>query len=430
MSKNIIQDMKKVKYVKKEEPVEKIIERADRPESRIFSRPKFSEPEFTEEGNNNRQKYSLWLVALVSIVFLFFAISFLFSGAKITINPKVVDISINNNFSAVKDSNNSDVLSFDLVAISGEENKIVEVSTQKDLSMKAEGTVVIYNNFSSLPQALNIDTRLEGSNGKIYKTKEKIKVPGMTSDGNPGSIEVGIYASDPGEEYNSTPLDFKIFGFKGSSKYEKFYARSKGDIKGGISGSFYQIEDTEKLAVISELENSLKEKLLQKITDQIPDGFVLFKDAIFLDVKNSNDNFTSKNSQVPVVMKGTLYGFLFNEQKLTKKIIETSLEGYDGSSVYLSNVHDLKFSILNSENLSFKDIKNIDFNLNGTSKVVWNFDTEKLVGDLLSKKKKDFNQILSEYPNIESADLVIKPAWENSFPDKSEDIKVIVNYPN
>ncbi|MFA6523942.1 MAG: hypothetical protein WC264_01185 [Candidatus Paceibacterota bacterium] len=428
MSKNLLQDIIKVKYVKKEK--EEVPQRIERPESRIFSRPKFSEPEFTEEEDNKKPRYSLWIVALVSIVFLFFAISFLFSGAKITINPKTKDISLNQNFSAVKDSNNSDTLSFDLVAISGEENKIVQVDEEKDLLVKAEGIVVIYNAFNSSSQTLDIDTRLEGSNGKIYKTKEKIKVPGMTKDGKPGSVEVGIYGVEAGEEYNSTPLDFKIFGFKGSSKYDKFYARSKGEIIGGIIGKFYQISDTEKVAVVNELKDTLKTKLLEKINDQIPNGFVLFKDAVFLNINNENQSFVSKDNQVPVNIKGTLYGFLFNGEKLTKKIIETDVEDYDGSDVYISNLSNLIFSISGGEIASFKDVKNIDFNLSGTAKIVWNFDGEKLITDLLGKKKKDFNQILTLYSNIESADLVIKPAWKNSFPDKSKDIKIIVNYPN
>jgi len=426
MPKNLLQDMIKVKYVKND----KVQERVERPESRIFSRPKFSEPEFIEEDNNKGSRYSLWLVALVSIVFLFFAISFLFSGAKITINPKTKDLSLNQNFSAIKDSNDDSALSFDLVAISGEENKIVQVDEEKDLSIKAEGTVVIYNTFSSSPQALDIDTRLEGSNGKIYKTKEKIKVPGMTEDGQPGSIKVGIYALDAGEEYNSAPLDFKIFGFKGSPKYDKFYARSEGEIAGGIVGKFHQISDAEKVTTVNELKDTLKAELLKKINDQIPSGFVLFKDAIFLNIDNENANFISKDNQVPVNIKGTLYGFLFNEQKLTTKIIQTDVDNYDDNDVYISNIRDLTFSITSGEITSFKDVKDINFNLSGTAKIVWKFDTEKLIADLLGKKKKDFNQILSQYPNIKSADLEIKPAWKNSFPDKSKDIKVIVNYPN
>ena len=51
------------------------------------------------------------------------------------------------------------------------------------------------------------------------------------------------------------------------------------------------------------------------------------------------------------------------------------------------------------------------------------------MGDLLGKKKADFNDAMSQYSNIDSADLSISPIWALSFPDKSKDINIIVNYP-
>ncbi|MFZ3015966.1 MAG: hypothetical protein WA101_03175 [Minisyncoccia bacterium] len=431
MPKKILQDIKKIKYeIRNELPKELQKEipssREERPESRLFSRPTFYNPEPIEE--ENKPRYTLWLVALVSVVFLFFAISFLFSGAKISVNPKMNDIVLNEDLSATKDSNGAG-LSFNLMSIAGEETKVVQVTEQKDVSIKALGTVVIFNTFSSSPQPLNIDTRLEGSNGKLYKTTEKIVVPGMSKDGKPGSVEVGIYGSEAGEGYNSAPLDFKIFGFKGTSKYSKIYARSKGDITGGLMGKLYQVSDTEKEIVIKELTDTLEAKLLKKVTEQIPGEFVLFKDAVFIEIENNNFNFTSTDVNVPITIKGTLYGFLFNEKKLTKQIVETGVSNYDGSDVYISNLRSLKFNLANKDISLFKDMKEINFNLSGNAKIVWTVDTAKLTSNLLGKSKKDFNQILSEYPNITSADLVIKPAWKSSFPEKSKDIKVIVNYP-
>jgi hypothetical protein len=52
---------------------------------------------------------------LIAMVFLFFAVSFLFSGAKITVSPKTVDLTLNDSFSASKDSANIGSLPFDLV---------------------------------------------------------------------------------------------------------------------------------------------------------------------------------------------------------------------------------------------------------------------------------------------------------------------------
>ena len=378
-----------------------------------------------------RHRYALWLVASVSILFLLFAISYFFLKVTIKINPKIQDIVLNKNLSAIKNGS-GDILLFDLMSVSGEEQKTIESTGTKDVSEKAQGTVIIYNAFGPASQLLSIDTRLEGSNGKIYKTKKRIIVPGM-KDTIPGSIEVDIYGAEAGEEYNSAPLDFTVFGFRGTPKYSKFYARSKGPIVGGFKGKSPFVSSNQELSLLKELRTTLQAKLFKKATDQIPNGFILFKDAVFL-ITNPDDDASinsdpSKENKFVVKQRGTLYGFLFNEAKLTKKIAQDSIEKYDGSPVYIPNIKDLIFSLSGKENFSSGEIKNIDFNLSGNAQIVWKLDEAKFKADLLGKSKKDFSQILLQYPNIISADLAISPFWKNTLPDKSKDIKVIVNYP-
>jgi len=426
MSKNLLQDIVRVKREKKEQEIY--------PAKNATADPIEPISPTIQSNSNSGSRYGLWFVALISIVFLLFAFSYLFSGAKVTINPKMQDLSLNENLSAIKNSN-AGGLSFDLVVISGEENKEIQGGEEKDVSDKAKGVVIIYNSFGISSQALSVNTRLEGSNGKIYKTDAKITVPGMAQNETPGSVEVGIYAENAGEEYNSDPLDFKILGFKGTSKYTKIYARSKGKIEGGLKGKVRQISDIEKTDTLNELKTTLQAKLFKKVADQIPDGFILFKDAAFLNVDEETILPASTEGMVPINIKGTFYGFLFDEKKLTKEIIKTNVDKYDGSEVYIPNIKDLSFSLptgqagLSNKEISFNDVKEISFNLSGASKIVWKIDTEKLITDLLGKRKKDFNQVLSQYSNIDSADLVIKPAWKMSFPDKTKDINIIVNYP-
>ena len=430
MSKNLFQDMVKIKRAKNEEknitkgqPVDSIL-------GPVQTRSKM----LTNQGNRGRHQYALWFVAILSLVFFLLSLSYLFSRAVVMVNPKTQDFTLNENLSANKNGN-IEALSFDLVIISGEENKIIQTTLEKDISQTAKGTVAIFNNFSSATQRLDINTRLEGSNGKIYKTEKAIIVPGMKGS-TPGSIEVKIYGSEAGEEYNSAPLDFTIFGFKGTPKYSKFYARSTGTITGGFKGKVSVIPETEKTSVVNELKDALQTKLLKKATDQIPNGFILFKDAVFLNIDDSNINSTpSKDNILPIKLNGTLYGLLFDEQKLSKKIAENNITEYDDSVIFIPNIRDLTFSLSaqaglsNKDNISFKEVKNINFNLSGAIKIVWKLDVNKLIADLLGKSKKDLNQILLQYPNIDTADVVIRPFWKRSFPDKTKDIKVIVNEP-
>ena len=422
MPRNLLQDVIRVKK-KVQNPDFKLRYTLD--ENKFLS----SKNIINQASNKNKPKYKLWFVALISVVFLLFALSFLFTRAKITVMPKTQNISLNQNLSAVKNGNDSNALSFDLVVISGEEEKTIQGGELKDVSVKARGTVVIYNNFSSSSQVLAKDTRLEGSNGKIYQIISKITVPGI-KNGKPGSVEVSIYAALAGEEYNSAPLDFKILGFKGTSKYSKFYGRSKGDITEGLRGKYYQISNTQKATLNDELKTALSAKLFQKVTAQIPPGFILFKDAGFLNIDENNiNNISPESSQtdgtIKVIMKGTFYGFLFDEKKLTKMIAENFIDQYDDSDIHIPDIKNLIFSLPDKE-ISFADVKNINFNLSGASQIVWNVDSSKLVNDLLGKRKKDFTQILSAYPNITSADVTFRPFWVRSFPDKEKNIKLII----
>jgi hypothetical protein len=382
----------------------------------------------------SKSRYFLWFIAFISVLFCFFAVSFLFAKAKIVVNPKTQDVVLKENLSADKDSNSgADGLSFNLVVIPGQESKNIPVTGEKNASIKATGTVLIFNAFSSSPQNLDIDTRLEGSNGKIYKTQTKTTVPGISKSGTPGQVEVGIYAAEPGQAYNSSSsISFTIFGFKGTPKYSKFMAISKKGttISGGFVGQAPDISDADKATALVALKTDIQTDLLNKTTAQIPDGFILFKNATFINTDDANmSSVYNADNTATLTLSGTLYGIILNEQELTKKIATDNVNKYDGSDVFIPNIKDLAFSLTNQDNANFDSLQNINFSLSGPAKIVWKLDVNKFTSDLLGKSKSDFTQILSQYTNVNSATLTLSPIWKMSIPDKTKDVKVIVNYP-
>jgi len=398
-----------------------------------------------------KSRYLLWFVTLISVIICFFAVSFLFSKAEISVNPKTQDVTLNEKLSANKDSNDNELF-FDLVAIPGQKSQNIEVTGEKDVENKAIGIILIYNAFNSSSQTLAIDTRLEGSNGKIYKTQTKVVVPGKSKNGTPGSVEVGIYGAEAGQDYNSSPLDFKIAGFKGTPKYTGFYGRSEGAIAGGFKGEAPAVSDADKAAATLSLKTALQAELLEKAAGQIPSGFVLFKDAVFLNTDDLDVPLVADGTNLTITLKGTLYGLLFNEQELTKKIAEDNISNYDESDVYIPNIENLTFVLspgstsavgtgtggteagtgtgtAGTNNISFDNVSSINFTLSGPATIVWKLDMNKFTIDLLGKSKNDFNQILTQYKNIASATLKISPMWKTSIPDDVKNIKVTVNYP-
>ena len=349
MPKHFLEDMVRIKHNKDYNP-------------RIKSREMEHLADTEVKYSKNKYRYKLWFVAFFSVIFCFFAFSVLFSKAEVSVILKTKNVVLNEKLSATKDSN--DILPFNLMVVSSEDSKIIKASGEKNIKEAATGIVVLYNAFSSSAQKLNVDTRLEGSNGKIYKTQTKTIVPGISKGNIPGSVEVKIYGAEAGTDYNSVPLDFKIFGFKGTPKYSKFYGRSKGPIAGGFIGNVPDISDADKVSAMADLKADLQSKLLQKAIDQVPSGFILYKDAIFLDTDDSNISLTyNEDNNITLTERGTLYGILFNEQKLIQKIAKDNIEKYDNSEFYIPNIKDLTFSLPNKNSISFNSAENINFNL-------------------------------------------------------------------
>jgi hypothetical protein len=379
--------------------------------------------------NTKNTNYGMWTLAFFAVLFLLFSFSFVFSSVKITINPKIEDTFINKDITAFKNSD-SDALVFDLMSLSEEVTVSLEGKEEVEVLIPAKGNVVIYNTLNS-SQPLLIDTRLEGSNGKIYKTVERVVVPSATKDGKPGSVKVGIYATESGEEYNSGPLDFKIFGFKGTPKYEKIYARSSDPVSGGMKGRVLQVSEEEKIATINKLKTDLEQKLFKKATDNIPLGFILFKDSVFLDI--GKEDFKLNGNKMSVSIKGSLYGFVFSENKIIDFILKN--ENMSSKDFFISNIRDLSFSfvsVIDWANLAndVNSLSKIDFNISGDAKIVSKINEKEFKNDLLGMKKKDFNSVLSNYPGVNSANVSFKPVWKKTFPDKIQDIKLEINYPN
>ena len=405
-----------------------LINKGKRPESAPVeaAAPRLPDPpkvRGTARPPAEKSGYGIWVAAALAVFFLFFALTFLFAQATIVIVPKTVAINLNENMTA-RYNDLEAPLAYDVVALSGVEQTTILSSGQKDLSVPAKGVVIIYNAFSSSPQPLAINTRLEGSNGKIYKTEKALTVPGV-SGGKPGQVSANIYATEPGEDYNSEPLDFKIFGFKGTPKYGKFYGRSKGPITGGFAGMARQVSPEDKDSAFRALKNTLNEKLYQKASAQIPAGFILWPGAAVFRVDEEYADLASTDAEVPAKVKGTLTGYLFDQKKLTEQIAQKEIVGYDGGDIYISNIKNLTFTLLASG--AEKDV--INFSLAGDAKVVYKLDEVKLLADLLGKKKSALPQILGNYPNVAEAKLSVRPFWKLSFPDKPDKIRIIVQYP-
>lgn len=365
------------------------------------------------------------IIAVLVIAFLF---SVMFGGAEVTVHPKQQTLTVNGDFTAVRENAGKEDLSYNVMTLESMQTKDLPATGTEHAEEKASGQIVIYNNYNESPQRLIRNTRFETPDGLIYRIDKSVVVPGMTKSNGattPGSVEVTVYADEAGEKYNIGPTDFTIPGFKGAPQYEAFYARSKTPMTGGFVGDRNTVDDAALAQARSTMHDALKKELMDKVASQRPEGFISFDPALFV-VFSSNPPKDTGN-QVEITEKATLYGVLFDEHALAKYLTAHTSSNYDGSDVKFTDTSKLTLSLASSSGdegpQPWQD-ESFSFHMSGTAPVVWQFDESKLKQDLSGRNKEAIQTILSGYPGIDKAEVVIKPFWKGTFPTDVKEITI------
>lgn len=388
-------------------------------------------PLYREEVHTTHRfifKKRVWISALLSVCALVAVLSIVFSGARVVITPKVADFSVNSSYTASKDSVTN--LSFQVMSLKDSHIVTVAKSGTATAPVKASGTVILYNAYSTSAQNLLINTRLTKPDGKIYFTDKAVTIPGQTTKNGvatPGSIEVTVTAEKPGEEYNSDPTDFKILGFKGSAKYDKIYGRSKTALSGGTNELQNTITLTEATTAYEQAKGGLRDKLLEKARAQIPEDFILYEDGVFVTTDTLPLVTSSKDEQIPVVANGTLTALFFSKATLTKTIMEEYLKTpVEPEDILITNLESLEFKIQNKQLIDPLTTKNMTFTIVGAPHALWQIDEAKIKDALSAKPKKEVGTILESFSGVLHAKVTMRPFWATKLPTDPAEITLVV----
>lgn len=361
--------------------------------------------------------FSLFLILVVCI-----KIVSAFSGAIIKLVPhqEILDVDTLIKAGATYD------IAYETMEVSSTKEKSVDATGVEEANSRAKGVITIYNAYSSQSQSLIANTRFESSDGKIYRIQEKIIVPGAKIENGeivPSSIKTTIYADEAGEEYNIGLSDFKIPGFKGGARYEKFYAKSETPLEGGFRGVVPIISEEEQTKIREELEVSIKNELLEKAKSQIPEDFLFYEKALqisFTEDKNVNNPVGAEtNPRFTTKETGTLTAFLVPRDELTTSLVKKYLGEEFVGKVKIDNLEELNFTLISYDNEGGLVI----FKISGKAIFVWIIEEEQLKNALLAQPK-ELESVFESFPAIDQASVVFKPFWWKFFPEKASKISV------
>src|SRR3989344_9109322 len=406
-------------------------------EALTFWEKKRKEHNLFLETKTPKKRVTYLLIGGILTIFLVLAILFV-SSEKTTLllTPKQISAPISETFFAHKVGNEDEdkeaaPLSFDVITITDRETKTISATNVKQIDRRSSGQVVVYNNFSSQSQRLIKNTRFEASDGLVFRIQESVVVPGQKKIGGeiiPGSLEVTVYADEPGEKYNIGLRDFTIPGFRGTPRYEAFYARSKTEMTGGFSGPVKTVSENILKETEDELRSRVEQKLLSTVAGKVPEGYVLYPDAVFINFPRQKippEQANINEDSVDIAVEAVLYGILFHKDTLGNIIAHKIFSDLSESSyVLIRNIEDLSFALLDKVNIDPTKIEKITFTLKGNPAFEWQFDEAKLKQILLKKDKDELKIILRDFPSIVRAEVTLRPFWKSSFPENLDDIVV------
>jgi hypothetical protein len=416
-----------------------------------FSReetPRPAPPVFSNSGNNNggmnsnypkrnnedsgnskkRNNFRLWLIGFVCLAVLVFSVLSVFASSSVKVIPKSQTIPIDVSLTASR-SSSGEVLRYDVIRMSREQGTIVQAGEEEEVSVRASGRIMVYNNHSESSQPLVATTRFETPEGLIYRIQENVSVPGITTNAEgetvPGSIEVTVYADQAGEDYNIGLSDFTIPGFVGTPRFDNFYARSVTEMTGGFQGVMRRVGDETLASARQGLQSSLENQLKKDVFAQIPETFVLYENGIFIDFEELPQSGASQNS-VTVNEKAVLHAILIDKESLNTMIVEEMFFEEDLAlpPAQIMNLKDMTFNI--SSDFNPNDNHDISFTLRGEGKFVWLFDEVRLKEDLAGSSKRNIDSVMANYPSVQQAEANLNPFWKRSFPKNPNKISVEV----
>ncbi len=398
--------------------------RALRHQSQIEHEHPHTPPEIPHHPTRRRFG-RFWPIALgVVVLCALFGVllSTVFAGATVTVYPRTEVVQLPPTLQAQQNAPIG-VLQYQTITVSRSASQSVAAQGTSHVSRAASGTITISNNYSGAPQRLIPNTRFEAPDGKIYKIRDAVVVPGMTG-GKTGSISATVYAESPGPDYNkSAAITFTIPGFKSDPRYSKFSAAAQGAISGGFIGDEPAVAPADLAAAKTALQKQVDADVRAAAASQIPQDSAAIPgtlEVVFADIIQA----AGADKTATLTQTATATGAIVRQADLAAAIARKGVAGYKSEAVLFGDARQMSVTVATSTKLSDGTLT---LQLAGTATLVWQFDPNALLAALVGKDKSAFQTTIQAFqPAVAKADASIRPFWQGKFPSDPAKIKIKV----
>ena len=318
------------------------------------------------------------------------------------------------------------------IDITNEESGDYLATGKKHITEKAVGKITIYNECSTGPQILVVNTRFLSKEGKIFRIKKAVKIAGFTKPEDkviPGSVIADVVAEGPGESYNIDSTSFTIPKLQelNSWKFSCLYARSEQAMSGGVDREVLYFSDSDYLTAKEKLVKIAKEKNEKESSDKSSDKYVLLENLEQSEEVKIGDDIkigdVVDNFQMTVSVKTEA---LFATKDNLNSLIDEKINSDLSSDIELvEGSREWEIGEINKDENGKISIP-VFVSQNSIAKI----DIDKIKSEIAGKNELELRKYFVNIKGIKATDIGFWPFWVKSIPSSPDKINITIDINN
>lgn len=304
--------------------------------------------------------------------------------------------------------------------------QLFPASGKANVSVKAQGSITIYNAYSSAKQDLVATTRFVTPDGKLFRLAANVTVPGaQVTNGQivPSSIDAQVIADQAGPAYNVGPVSkLTIPGFQGSPKYNAFYGQLKNGTSGGFTGNRAVPTASDIAAAKTKVAAALTANLQSNLTTAYPNNFKILDGATNVQVtKLTVNTSTDSNGNFSVFGEATLQAIGFDEAAFKDFLL--SQAGQQSPNSVFSSAPTLNYGGVHAD--FTKGTVSFSLQAQGTLEPAFNADDFK--ASIAGKSMNGARAAIAAIPGLADGKISAWPMWLWSVPSNPAKVQIVTN---
>ncbi|EKD49563.1 MAG: hypothetical protein ACD_63C00106G0002 [uncultured bacterium] len=318
----------------------------------------------------------------------------------------------------------SNIIHGEIYEVEKEGTKKRETSGKKQVGLKAQGTITIYNNYQTTPRTI-VKSRFQAPEGKIFWSMKDVTLPGYTDTGGgnkvPGIVTVSVEAEKPGEEYNIGAAKF-ILPALDPTLQKDIYAESSTAMVGGKSEEVRVVSGDDLKKVEEELARELAEKV---VSDFLSKDRIIFSDGCKIETLDYSPSKAKEEEAADFELKLKLkFTFLSFKEDDVKKVSQDDIREVVPSDKFLikEGEKNLSYDLLKED----IDHGKMEIMFHEEKMLAKNLDKTRIKEEIKGLDEQAVRKVLSKNEDIENVKIEFWPFWVKKISrrDNRVDIKL------